>query len=379
MVNQSSQSFTVPGLQGDYLVTYSPNILNCADLWLRLEKALTGSPYQSFAYAHAWFSAQEKNVKACAFLVSDTNAKPLLFLPLSIEKSYGAQLAGFIGHSQTNFGLPIFQGEQSIDEQSLRLIFKEIAVLASIDIFYLDKIPQVWLGHPNPLAMLPHQKCADRAFMHELSTNAEETLRSMRSSSHLKQLRSKERKLGEMGQLEIGEALQAGERAEALNTFLTQKSQWCASNGLHDVFSEENTKLFMRGLLSQQSLFRLFTLRFNSTIRAVFLTLQQKNLMCGWANSYNTDETAQCSPGDLLLQHVIAIAAKEGIKHFDLGTGDASYKMRWLHQEIPLVTAIMACSTRGKQRIMLIKAVAALKARLKRWPSLYKIARRLAG
>ena len=378
-MTQSSQSFTIQGPQGDYLVTYTPNILNCADLWLRLEKTLVSSPYQSFGYSQAWFTAQDESVKACAFLISDADAKPLLFLPLSIEQKYGARIAGFIGHSHTNFGLPIYRDEQKIDAKSLQAIFDEIAALAAIDIFHLDKIPLSWLGAANPLVLLPHQKCCDRAFTHQLNTNVDETLRSMRSSSHLKQLRSKERKLGEAGHLEIGEVLHAGERAEALQTFLAQKSQWCAVNGIRDVFSEESTKLFMRGLLGKPAFFRIFTLRLNGTIRAVFLALQQKDEMCGWANSYNADETAQWSPGDLLLQYVISTAAKQGVKHFDLGTGDASYKMRWLHEEIPLVTVLFACSKKGKKQLYILKAMTKLKALIKRWPFLYKIVRRLAS
>lgn len=364
-----TQSFLVKDEGRDLVVTFALSITTCADLWLRLEKQFIGTPYQTYSFCRSWLETKARRKPVpCAVLVSDNLGVPLLFLPLAIERRRKFCIANFMGGTHMNFGAPMFRSGLKLSPRAMQEIFSRLAEMAGINIYFLDKIPSLWCGETNPLSLLPSRTAYDKAYFHPLQHDAAATLKSMRSASHRKQLRAKLRKLMETGPTEISEAQHPGERGRALEIFFKQKSHWCRSEGKRDVFETKDTQAFIRALLLTPGAVRIFTLYYKNEIHAVFLGLQRLDQFCGWASSYRSDALTAYSPGDILLQHVINVLCHEGVKHFDLGSGDAAYKKRWLHHDLQLTVSIFGFGNKGRFFAKLFMAVYLVKYVIKKLP-----------
>ncbi|MES2906758.1 MAG: hypothetical protein V4691_07020, partial [Pseudomonadota bacterium] len=222
----------------NYVVTFAHSMIDCAPLWARLQREFICTPYQRLDFCRSWFETQgDGKATPCSVLVSDSGGAPLLFLPLMIEIKQGMRIASFIGESHTNFAVPLFQPGHVFTRAALSSILEKFAKAAEIDAFYFDKMPARWAGQPNPLLSLQHKPAADKAYWHRLRPDPETTFASMRSANHLKQLRSKRRKMEELGKIEFGEAVYQSERSDALKVFFSQKSRWCQDSGVPDVFN----------------------------------------------------------------------------------------------------------------------------------------------
>lgn len=378
MSTKTAQSFLTNQDGENYIVTFAHSMIACGTLWARLEREFVTTPYQKLDFCRSWYQAQaEPKPVPCSLLVSDTNGTPLLFLVLAIEQRQGLRIASFMGGTHMNFAVPLFRPEHRFSAGTLTGIFAQLAHAAEIDAFYLDKMPASWAGHKNPLLALPHRHAADKAYWHHLRSDAETTLASMRSPSHLKQLQAKRRKLDEIGYVESCEAVMPADRAHALKVFFNQKSLWCRHAAVPDVFGEAETQKFIVSLASSSNALRIFTLNVSGVVQAVFLALEHQNRLCGWASSYDHGAISAFSPGDLLLQHVIGIACLEGIEILDLGAGDGAYKKRWLHEEEPLHAAILGYGWRGRAAAQMLSLKYALKSTVKKSPHLYRALQKL--
>ena len=68
-------------------------------------------------------------------------------------------------------------------------------------------------------------------------------------------------------------------------------------------------------------------------------------------------------PGQLLLEHLVDRSIKEGYKIFDLGVGDASYKMTWETHNLTLYSHERAMSAAGQVYLQMRRVRRFLKAR----------------
>jgi CelD/BcsL family acetyltransferase involved in cellulose biosynthesis len=349
MNGKTAQSFLMQQDGAHYVITFAQSMTACASLWSRLEREFICAPYQKLAFCRNWLDAQDDpKPLPCCLLISDAAGTPLLFAPFIIEQHQGVRLAKFMGGNLLNFAVPLFAKKLKLPDETLYNIFAQFAEEARIDVFYIDRIPQGWGGEYNPLLALPHTPCVFDAYWHRLNANPALALKTMRSPRHLKKLQQKMQKLNEAGKFSLAEARLPAERAEALSMFFDLKAEWAHRMNLCDDFAGKPVQNFIRAMSLTEGALRIFTLRYDGGLRAVFLGLRHQKRFCGWSSVYEADEVAAYSPGDLLLQHVISCACEEGYEVFDLGVQDAVYKRRWLHEEEPLHTAIFGFGWKGR-------------------------------
>jgi CelD/BcsL family acetyltransferase involved in cellulose biosynthesis len=339
----------------------------CASLWVRLEREFICAPYQKLAFCRNWLDAQaDPKPSPCCLLVSNASGTPLLFVPFMVEQHQGMRLAKFMGGALLNFAVPLFAKNLKLPDQALYNIFAQFAEAADIDAFQIDRIPQTWGGNYNPLLTLPHISSIHDAFWHRLTADPGAVLKTMRSPRHLKQMHHKMQKLNEAGRASLAEARLPAERAEALSMFFDLKSDWAERMKLRDDFAGNEMRNFIRAMSLTEGVLRIFTLRYDGSLRAIFLGLRHQKRFCGLASAYEADDIAAFSPGDLLLQHVISCACEEGYEAFDLGIGDAVYKKRWLHEVEPLHTAIFGFGWKGRALAQMLSLKHALKRIVKK-------------
>jgi CelD/BcsL family acetyltransferase involved in cellulose biosynthesis len=367
MTGKTAQSFLIQQDGAHYVVTFAKSMTACASLWSRLEREFVCSPYQKLAFCRNWLDAQaEPKPQPCCLLVSDAAGTPLFFAPFIVEQHQGLRLAKFMGGATLNFAVPLFAKKLKLPDEALYNIFAQFAGETRIDLFHIDRIPQTWGEEYNPLLALPHTLCVHDACWHKLDADPAATLKTMRSPRHLKQLRHKLQKLEKSGKVSLAEARLPAERAEALSMFFDLKSEWAQRMNLHNAFADKSVQTFIRAMSLTEGALRIFTMRYDGSLRAIFLGLHHQKRFCGLASAYEADDIAAFSPGDLLLHHVISCACEEGYEVFDLGVGDAAYKKRWLHEEEPLHTAIFGFGWKGRALAQTLTLKHALERALKK-------------
>jgi CelD/BcsL family acetyltransferase involved in cellulose biosynthesis len=103
----------------------------------------------------------------------------------------------------------------------------------------------------------------------------------------------------------------------------------------------------------------------------------------GLFNAFDPDpEIAKSSPGDLLLTRILRDACARGLKCFDLGLGEARYKIMFCGKREEMAGVLFAASFLGALALPLIRAALWVKAAIKNnarvWSAIQRRRRRAA-
>ena len=122
----------------------------------------------------------------------------------------------------------------------------------------------------------------------------------------------------------------------------TKRAQY-TQTGLHDVLKAE----WARALLDRLRHFqgarlsaRLSTLKFEGNIAASEFNLQSDTMLHGWLVTYKPGYSAY-SPGHLVLHELFPSLVNAGLKAYDLGPGQASYKRNYTNLQLPIETGVI--------------------------------------
>lgn len=118
--------------------------------------------------------------------------------------------------------------------------------------------------------------------------------------------------------------------ATYVNAMLAWKREWAARVAARGNFFEEPYQNFLGKILADpccNKSFRLFVLSLNGEPIAVSLVAITEHTVIGMQAAYDSTH-AKCSPGSLLLEHVLEWAL-ENRRDVDFGPGDNKYKVLW--------------------------------------------------
>jgi CelD/BcsL family acetyltransferase involved in cellulose biosynthesis len=303
-----------------------------ASLWSSLEH--TASPYQRLS----WVSAYEKALKNNShqsfkvMVIRSESGQPLLILPIVTQKSYGLRIASPIGGKHANLHLPLFDmhGLAKIAPSDLQqAIQKGLRDHLKVDLLTVMNSPLEWDGQKNPLTFGIFGSSPSNAYKLTLDADPDVTLKRAFSKDSRKKLRQKEQKLASLGALSHITAQNDEEVEQILEAFLVQKAERFARSGLIDPFADPSIHGFLQeaaktGLREGQAALELHALTLNDKIIAVIGGAIDKRRFSGMFMSFDMDpDIARSSPGDLLLQKLIADQCLKGRQILDLGVGEA--------------------------------------------------------
>jgi CelD/BcsL family acetyltransferase involved in cellulose biosynthesis len=198
-----------------------------------------------------------------------------------------------------------------------------------------------------------------------------------------KKLRSKERKLKELGEVRHVIAAEPDMVERVLTSFFAQKRERFQHLGIANPFDELATQAFLRagclaGLSDGAPAIELHALMAGEEIVATFGGAVDETRFCGMFNSFDSrPETARSSPGELLLMRIIEAQCRKGREVFDLGVGEAAYKNSVCDGEEPLVDVTIGVSARGRLYSVAADRLSQAKRFIKRTPWAWTLARRL--
>jgi CelD/BcsL family acetyltransferase involved in cellulose biosynthesis len=349
--------------------------------WRRLEATASATPYQGFAFCKAWYEtvgAAEGAEPLIIHLADPARGLELLW-PLARARKGGCRIAHFAGGKHANYNLPLGTLDRMTGTK-LRQLLRAAARQHGIDLVVLEDQPRHWGGQAHPLTSVTHTASPSSAWSTDLLADPDAMTARLMSAESLKKLRKKERKLGEYGPVTYGAATTQAEVDAALAAFLAHKTARFAAMGVANPFAAPATVAFLQRIAAVSvsgAPLQFHTLKAGDTVAALFGGMVQGGRFSGMITSFDGDPAlARCSPGDLLLLHMIRTMGRDGLTQFDLGIGEAAYKAGYCPQEDHLFDSCFAATAKGavagSARMLLTQA----KRRIKASPRLFALARR---
>jgi CelD/BcsL family acetyltransferase involved in cellulose biosynthesis len=353
-------------------------------VWRELQETGVSSPYQRFDWARAYINAcaAAERFEPRILVVRNAVGRAILLLPLAVERRAGCRIARLVGGKQVNYGLPLWAPGDAPTAAELKALLHGAGARLGLDAYAFANLPLSWRGAANPLAEEGRPSPSD-GYRLRLDPDPDATLKRAFGGETRKKLRSKERKLREIGEIRHVVAA-TGEEAEAiLQAFFRQKRERFGALGIANPFEEPATQDFLRaaalaGLARGEPAVELHALCVGERIVATFGAAVDGRRCCGMINSFDSStEIARSSPGDLLLQRVIEAQCGKGRNIFDLGVGEARYKDSICDETEPLVDAAFGVTLRGHLYVQATAGFQRAKRFVKRTPWAWRLAQRV--
>ena len=349
--------------------------------WAALAANVSASPYQSFDFARIWFVSLGAASGATPLIVvaRDEADVPVALLPLARAALGPLRLAAFLGGKDSNFNLGLFLPDREWSRDDLAALFAEAARRARprIDAFLLVNQPLSWRGFANPLAAAPRQPSASYAYATALPGDYSVWLDARASKDAKKKMRKKRARLEAIAPLERRCAASADEIDRALAAY---RAAWRARAeviGVRDPYASPAAQEFLARLARERTL-ELHTLLHGDRIIAVFGALPGINRLCGLFIGHDGDpEIARSSPGEIIVQAVVADAIARGFVEFDLGVGESRYKDDACEIVEPLFDSAFGFGPLGRIAARGFLAKQGLKRRVKQSPQRLALVNRL--
>ncbi|MBV1706260.1 MAG: GNAT family N-acetyltransferase [Hyphomicrobiales bacterium] len=364
---------------------------SCAAAWSRLEACAPVSWYQTRHWATAWCdSLNASGTAALRVIVAyDEDDQPCLLLPLVMVRQGLLQQARFIGARDSNFNLPLFRSQDRWDKASVQRLLRQAAhqMQPRPDSFVLLNQPGTWDGATNPLTLPATQPSPSFGHRGALQPQGEALLEKLLSKDHRKKLARKFRRLQEMGPAQCGFAETPQAIEAAIMAFCEQKSARLRDMGVTNLACDARTLDFMRRLShpaahDEPARMRWATLQVGERIVATYGGGIHRGQFNAMVNSICLDpEIARSSPGECLLNWLVARCCEEGLTSFDLGIGEGGYKKLYCPEDEPLFDAILPISATGFVAAHVQRAALRMKRAIKQndvlWAGAQRVRRRL--
>ena len=302
--------------------------------------------------------------------VRDRSGRLCLLFPVTVSNLLGCRIASSPGGKHASFVTPLMAPDLSCvaSREGIGSALAAAGRELDIDAFHFPAVPTVWNGTHNPLAAWG-RPAANPAFSLRLSSSGDETLARSMSRDGRRKLRSKERRLSELGHVVFLRARESAETERLLEAFLHQKKVRFRELGIDDPFGSAEVRTFLRrglqpGPRGSAPALELFALTLDDRPLAVLGAAVDESHLCGMFNSFDVEAAAsRLSPGDILVSRLIRHACAEGLKTFDLGVGDARYKRTFCDETVPLADVVVPVTPRGR----VFAVVQGVRVGAKRW------------
>ncbi len=370
---------------GEFVIRTLRDPAEAREEWLALQDNAFGTLFTSHEWLASWFAhvGRTRGIEAL-IVVGDIDGRPAFLLPLAIMPAAKGLLrvGRFLGdfHGNQNSGLWRKDILAGIHGHSLHKALVKVGREHGIDLFDLKYVPAEIDGRIHPLVDRHAIESLNAIHALTLESDFETVYRNRRSSSARKKLRVKEKRLGELGALACRKASDPETALHFLETLVAQRSARRASQGIPNVFEPADVRAFLAdqlvsSLSEGSQRVTIHALEAGGRIRATYICGMQFGRYHAYTNSIDED-VAACSPGDVLLNHVIADACRQGATSFDFGLGAERYKTAWADKEI-LMDVEIPVTRKGRLAQGAIRQLRRLKRHVRNTPALWWMVRAL--
>jgi CelD/BcsL family acetyltransferase involved in cellulose biosynthesis len=359
--------------------------------WADLEAIAPASFYQTRRFLIPWVETVGAARGITPFLITlhDGAGMPLALLPLGMRQSGGLRILEFLGGKDSNANMGLFRPGLQINATGMHLLFRRARhmVDSKPDVAILLNQPLEWGGKSNPLALLDNRLSPSMCHACHLTASGDDYRNANLSRDYRKKLRSKQRKLAELGDLKFVQADSPEQATGILQAFYTQKLKRFDDQNIKSEFDTPETRQFMTRAATAHHAdgspgLELFALTCGDKIVATFGGGTHQDCFYGLFNSFEADPAySRHSPGDILLSHLIDETCHQGLTRLDLGMGESRYKDIWCNLSTPMCDTVIGFSPRGHAMAALVAVRQTLKRRVKQskwaWPLAMKLRAKL--
>ena len=349
--------------------------------WTTLAQAAPASPYQSFDFARVWFATIGAAEGATPLIVvaRDDSGQPVALLPFARTARGPLRFAVFLGGKDSNFNLGLFRssGAWSPDDVAALLAAAGAQATPRLDAFLLCNQPLTWRGRANPLADANPQPSPSFAYASALPGAFSAWLDARASKEAKKKMRKKRARLEATAPLVHSRAAGKQDIDRALAAFRAERRARTEAIGAPDPYASAAAAEFL-ARLAREGVLELHTLAHGERIIAVFGALPGAERLSGlFIGHESAPEIARNSPGEIMVQAIVADAIARGFAEFDLGVGEARYKDEACEIVEPLFDSAFAVTLKGRLAAWAFLAARRAKRAAKRSPRLKALHARL--
>lgn len=355
-----------------------------APAWLELLANALATGYQTPAFLKAWVDhvAAEEGVEPLIAIARDEQGRPVALLPFGVSRACGVRVAGFLGGTHVNYNVPVIRLDRldSFDRTETHRLLRATARAGGVDVFALVNQPAQWQGARNPFAVLPAQPSPDPAFSGPLAADFATHFATAFSVNTRSKQRRKLRRIQDMGDARLFRATTAEERSALIDVYLRQKREQLAARGIASVFDKPGVRDFLlaaTGATGGPAAVDLYGFSLNGEVLAVAGALPRGDRLSCMVNSFGGGEAAKYSPGELLLTFVVEDAIGRGFRAFDLGAGNAPYKLTYCPNVEELADTVIGVTAKGRAAAWALRSWRAVKARIKNDARAYGLIQRI--
>lgn len=349
-------------------------------VWRAFEQTADGTAFQTFEWLSTWqrYIGAPDGVRPAVVVGRDAGGELLFILPLAVtDRRYGRVLS-FLGSELCDYNAPMLAPEFAhvVTEPLLEQVFERLHSRFGYDVIVFEKMPETVGTQPNPLLKLTTMLHPSGAYMTWLGADWDTFYREKRSSSTRQRDRSKRKKLGRVGEVRTVHPMSDADIVATLDTLMAQKARTFARMGVSNVFARPGHREFYQALATNpatRQLTHVSRLQVGHETAAANLGLMFRDRYYYVLVSYGDGEISRFSPGTAHLRDLMQYAIDRGFRIFDFTVGDEPYKREWC-DESPLYDHIAGASARGAIVAAGLRAVVAVKRRIKRNPTLWKVA-----
>lgn len=343
------------------------------------------TPYQRFELLNAWQQTIGRHDGAVPFVViaCDADNRPLLLLPLVINRENGARVARFMGGKHPTFNMALWRRDfaETVTEAELDGLIAAIRRQPNgPDVLAFTQQPLRWRAIANPLAKFSGQPSTNPCPLLIMAPDCKPEERV--SASTRRRLRNKERKLQSLPGYRYFVATTDADINRLLDAFFIIKPQRMALSKLPDIFSDEATKRFIRDaclatLPNGARAIELHAIECESEMISIFATVADGERFSTMFNTYTISDNARYSPGLILLRYMIDHFGERGYSSADFGVGSDEYKLTFCKHDEPMVDAFIPLTARGKFAALGMSSLTHAKRLVKQNPALMQMAQML--
>ncbi|PZA11938.1 GNAT family N-acetyltransferase [Rhodopseudomonas palustris] len=356
-------------------------------MWRALEQSGGHcSPYQRFDLLSAWqrHVGSAERIEPFVAVARDADDRPLLVLPLGVERKFGVRVASFLGGKHTTFNMPLWRRDFALTADALDLdaLLGGLRDAGGADVLALMQQPLRWNDLANPLAQLPSQPSVNDCPVLLLPAGAAPN--DLVSNSMRRRLKGKERKLQELAGYRYGQAQTQADVDRLLDAFFRIKPVRMAAQNLPDVFADPGVADFIRQACATElkgggRAIEIHALECDDEMIAMYAGVADGSRYSMMFNTYTLSDAARHSPGLILMRHIIDHYAARGYRFIDLGIGSDDYKKMFCKDLEPIFDSYVALSPRGRLAAAALAAVGRGKHMVKHSPATMQLVRRLRG
>lgn len=356
------------------------NLAAAEKVWRELEGRGVLTPYQRYDWLVGLDHAGGNAGARVAIVIVRRGPDAVALLPLQLVRRFGLTTARLLGTDQSNTDWMIIDKRFEPSASDLKAIFELASALCGgIDVLSLQNLPRAWDGVPNPLLRLPHDVAASNFYATEIGGTGKPFIDHRLAPKRRGDLKRSRRRMEEaMGRVELVRVADEPTLECVHAAFLEQRRTRFDEMGVTNVFEDELFRRFFHDVAVEsfgaaRPAIVVHALMGGGDVTATAWGTTVGDHYSLYINSTLSGDATKFSLMHILIADLMDDLIDMGIRTFDIGLGDFSYKTRWTEAE-PVFNSVVPLTARGRLAASALAARSAAKRTIKQNPALWSAA-----